>query len=179
MTLRRIRRPSPALVVACLALLVGLAGTGYAAVQLPRNSVGTAQLKNNAVTSIKVRNHSLRLIDFKAGQVPAGPAGPAGAAGPAGPKGDTGAKGDPGISGLVRVSGTLATGPGNHLGVTAVCPSGKKALSGGFSTAAAPADLRITTDVVLSDGVTYRVDGQSSTASSWNLAAFVVCANVS
>ena len=84
----RIRRPSPALVIACLALLIALGGTGYAALVLPANSVGTAQLKLNAVTSAKVKNGSLLRADFKAGQVPggaAGPAGPAGAAGPAGP----------------------------------------------------------------------------------------------
>jgi hypothetical protein len=47
------------MVVASLALLMSLAGTGYAATVLPRNSVGTAQLKNNAVTSAKVANGSL------------------------------------------------------------------------------------------------------------------------
>ena len=51
------RRPSPALIVACIALLVALSGTGIAAVNaLPRNSVGNAQLRNNSVTSLKVRN---------------------------------------------------------------------------------------------------------------------------
>jgi hypothetical protein len=73
------------MVVACLALTVALAGTGYAATVLPRNSVGTAQLKNNAVTSLKVKNLSLSRQDFKPGQLPAGPPGPAGPAGPAGP----------------------------------------------------------------------------------------------
>jgi hypothetical protein len=43
-------RPSPALVVACLALAVALGGTSYAAVILPKNSVGTAQLKRGAVS---------------------------------------------------------------------------------------------------------------------------------
>jgi len=62
--------------IAALALLVALAGTGVAAVSaLPRSSVGTAQLKNNAVISSKVRNHSLLRADFKPGQIPAGPAG--------------------------------------------------------------------------------------------------------
>src|ERR671928_68480 len=43
--MRRIRRlaPSPAMVVACLALAFGLAGTGYAVTRLPRNSVTTVQ----------------------------------------------------------------------------------------------------------------------------------------
>jgi hypothetical protein len=78
-------------VTATLALIVALGGTSYAAVVLPRNSVGSKQLKKaavtnsklrtNAVTSATVRNGSLRAKDFKAGQLPAGPAGPAGAAG--------------------------------------------------------------------------------------------------
>jgi hypothetical protein len=48
------RLPSPALVVACLALAVALGGMGYAAATLPRGSVGTAQLKNASVTPAKV-----------------------------------------------------------------------------------------------------------------------------
>ena len=44
--------------------------------------MGTPQLRNNAVTTAKVRNGSLLRADFKRNQIPAGPAGPAGAAGP-------------------------------------------------------------------------------------------------
>ena len=44
-------RPSPAMIVACLALFVALGGTSVAVISaLPANSVGTAQLKNGAVT---------------------------------------------------------------------------------------------------------------------------------
>jgi hypothetical protein len=89
-----IRRPSPTMVVACLALLLALGGTGVAAtVALAPNSVGTAQLKSNAVVSAKVKNGSLLRVDFRSGQLPAGPtgpAGPAGAAGAAGPAGPAG-----------------------------------------------------------------------------------------
>jgi hypothetical protein len=72
--MRRIRRlaPSPAMVVACLALAVGLAGTGYAVTRLPRNSV----------TTVQVKDFSLLARDFKKGQLPAGPPGPVGPAGP-------------------------------------------------------------------------------------------------
>ena len=66
--MRRItnRLPSPAMVVACIALIIALGGTAWAAT-LPRNSVGTAQLKKNAVTSIKVRNNSLTGVDINEG----------------------------------------------------------------------------------------------------------------
>jgi len=72
--------------VAILALVVALGGTSYAAIQLPKNSVGAKQIKPNAVTvkklnrnsvtSPKVRNGSLVAADFKANQLNArGPAG--------------------------------------------------------------------------------------------------------
>jgi hypothetical protein len=101
------RRPSPALVVACVALFVALAGTGVAAVEVlvPKDSVGTAQIRNSAVISSKVKDHSLNAKDFAKGQIPAGPAGATGAAGAVGPAGPVG----PGIStwAIVKSNGTL------------------------------------------------------------------------
>lgn len=99
--MRRIAQQlSYANVVASLALFVALGGASYAAVALPRNSVGTAQIKAkavhgsdlaaNAVTATKVKNGSLSAADFKAGQLPAGQQGAPGAPGPAGAKGDPG-----------------------------------------------------------------------------------------
>jgi hypothetical protein len=49
-------RPSPGLVVACIALIVALGGTGYAALKLPANSVGAKQLKKGAVVRAKIKN---------------------------------------------------------------------------------------------------------------------------
>ena len=69
--------PSPSMVIACLALLLVLGGSAYAATRLPRNSV----------TTVQVKNHSLLARDFRSGQLPRGPAGPPGVAGPAGPAG--------------------------------------------------------------------------------------------
>jgi hypothetical protein len=43
----------------CLALLVALGGTGYAAIKLSANSVGTKQLKRGAVTGVKVKRNAL------------------------------------------------------------------------------------------------------------------------
>jgi len=42
---------------------------------LPKNSVGTAQLKKNAVTSANVKNRTLLAADFAKGQIPPGPPG--------------------------------------------------------------------------------------------------------
>jgi hypothetical protein len=50
----RIRPPSPPLVIAALALVIALGGTSYAAITLPPGSVGTKQLKNHAVTPVKL-----------------------------------------------------------------------------------------------------------------------------
>ncbi len=55
----RFRGPSPAMTVAVIALIVALGGTSYAAFMVPKNSVGTRQLKNDAVTAKKIRNGSV------------------------------------------------------------------------------------------------------------------------
>jgi hypothetical protein len=52
-------RLSYANVVATLALVLALGGVSYAAMKLPKNSVGTKQIKNNAVTGAKVKKHTL------------------------------------------------------------------------------------------------------------------------
>jgi hypothetical protein len=49
------RRPSPAIVISCVALFMSLGGVGYAATQLPGNSVGSYQLRNGAVTYKKIQ----------------------------------------------------------------------------------------------------------------------------
>lgn len=71
MTHLRLRRPSAAMVVACIALAVALAPASYATVSqlLPADSVGTQQLQMDAVTSNKVRDFSLRKWDFKKGEL--------------------------------------------------------------------------------------------------------------
>lgn len=50
------RRVSPALIVAVIALILSLAGTTYAGIQIGRGSVGTFQLKKGAVTTSKLAN---------------------------------------------------------------------------------------------------------------------------
>jgi hypothetical protein len=74
-------RLSYANVVATMALFLVLGGGAYAAVTLPKNSVGPKQIKKNAVSSKKVKNGSLKAADFGSGQIPKGPKGPKGATG--------------------------------------------------------------------------------------------------
>lgn len=88
--------------VAYLALFIALGGTAVAAATLPRNSVGTRQIRDgqvknadlggNAVSSGNVANGSLLARDFVPGELPRGargPQGPQGPQGPAGPNNDS------------------------------------------------------------------------------------------
>jgi peptidoglycan hydrolase-like protein with peptidoglycan-binding domain len=98
----RLRRPTPSMLVACAALAVALGGTGYAAVSLPANSVGTVQVKN----------HSLRPVDLAPGVIRPGPRGPAGPQGAAGPTGPAGPAGPTARWALVRGDGTIVSQSG-------------------------------------------------------------------
>ncbi len=53
------RRPSAPLIVSFAALFVALGGVGYAATQLPPNSVGSAQLQNGSVGNWKLKFNSV------------------------------------------------------------------------------------------------------------------------
>jgi hypothetical protein len=87
--MNRIRkRLTYANVMSSIAVFLVLGGaTAVAAKQLGRNTVGDKQLKKNAVNSSKVKDHSLKRVDFKAGQLPTGATGPQGAPGSQGPPG--------------------------------------------------------------------------------------------
>ena len=91
-------------IMSVVAVFIALGGASYAAVNLPKNSVGTKQIKGKAVgtkqlkasaiKSNKVKNFSLRASDFRKGEIPSGPTGPTGATGDQGPPGpSTGAAG--------------------------------------------------------------------------------------
>jgi hypothetical protein len=84
--------------VGYVALFIALGGTSYAAT-LPRNSVGNKQIKNNAVTSSKIRNASIKRADIAASALVRGPRGLQGPPGPTG----TSAAG-------ASVAGTLPSG---------------------------------------------------------------------
>ena len=112
-------------VTATLALVIALGGTSYAAIILPANSVGTKQIKKravtasrirpNAVTSAAVRNGSLGAVDFRAGQLPAGPPGPAGA-----------------TNVVRRLAASQPVAPAALADVTLSCNLGERAITGGL-----------------------------------------------
>jgi hypothetical protein len=118
---------SPALWIALLALFVALGGTGYAALKVANNSIGTKQLKRgavkgpdlaaNAVTGPKVKRGSLERSDFKANSLPQGPQGPQG------PVGQTGASGSPAFGAV------LGRGTAVPAGTSFLAPSGQLAAS--------------------------------------------------
>lgn len=87
----RVVRQSPAMIVAMLALFVALTGTAVATTSA---LIGSAQIRNNSITGLDVKNRSLRPIDFR-GSV-RGPRGLRGLTGATGAPGATGATGPPG-----------------------------------------------------------------------------------
>jgi hypothetical protein len=55
----RVPRPSPAMIVALLALCLAVGGTAFAAVKLGKNAVKTKNIKNGAVTEAKIAGNAV------------------------------------------------------------------------------------------------------------------------
>ena len=163
----RLRPPSPALVIACLALAISLSGAAYAvSTALPRNSVGTIQLRNNAVNSAKVKNASLRAADFAPGQIPAGPAGP---------------QGPPGASGLQLISGSGASNSTSPKTQQQDCPAGKRAVGGGAVITGSVANTFLSTSRPSDPGTGWIASGREASggnAGSWAVQTWVVCVTI-
>lgn len=135
------RRPSPALIVALVALFVALGGSAYAALALPKNSVGSAQLINGAVTPTKLSQASKRALSRP---------GPKGETGAPGPKGDLGPKGDPGPKGETGAQGPEGPkGDAGAKGDTGAAGPGARILS--WDEAAGATPVRETIGTVLGD----------------------------
>lgn len=110
-------------VTATIALFLALGGGAYAANQmrLPKNSVGTKQLRKSSVNSTKVKDGSLLSSDFKSGQLPAGERGP------------QGPQGAPGATSVVTRYGTTGRPKEGEEGTSnARCLAGETVTGGGF-----------------------------------------------
>jgi hypothetical protein len=111
--------------VTILAFVVLCGGAAYAAIHLPKKSVGTKQLKKNAVTSVKVKDGTLRKGDFAPNQIPAGARGAEGARGPAGLAGTSHgyqANGSSSLSASLYATSvvSLSLPPGNYFAIATV-----------------------------------------------------------
>jgi hypothetical protein len=115
-------------VMATTAVFVALGGTSYAVASLPRNSVGTNQIRSEGVRSGDIRDRGITLRDISrdARESLEGQRGPAGARGAIGLKGD---KGDPGITQVVNVDGSQI-----KIGLTIKTQGGTVAASDGETT---------------------------------------------
>jgi len=60
------RRPSPALVISCLALFVSLGGVSYG---VATGFIDSREIKNNEVRSSDIRNNSIRTFDIRNNEV--------------------------------------------------------------------------------------------------------------
>jgi len=173
----RQRLPIVLSVTALVVAVLGSTPLGTAArnIVLPRGSVGTVQLRNNAVTGAKVKNFSLVAADFRRGQVPRGPVGPAG---PAGPAGAAGPQGPAGVLGLQNVFTTGAASSTATRQLTAGCPAGKKAIGGGATVLPLNTPGVAITAGYLADENTWvaRAREITATAVNWSLNAVVICA---
>jgi hypothetical protein len=171
----KIRIPSPAMIVAVLALTFALSGTAVAGVlitgtQIANNTVASVDLKNNDLRSIDVRNGTLKAIDFAPGQLTPGPVGPAGPAGP---------QGAPGLSGLEIVTASSASDSSGSKFVEASCPGGKQLVGGGARIVGAGGSVALDESYPLTStkwrAYAYEVN---ATAVSWRVDTFAICAAV-
>lgn len=183
-------------VVAVTALVVAVFGAtplGQAASRLvlPKNSVGAVQLRKNAVgarkiaksavTSAKVKDGSLLAVDFRAGQLPAGPRGPKGDPGPQGPKGDPGASGF--TKTVERYAPLQSVAAGSFGSSTAFCNAREVPTGGGgwtydpanqvYIVGSAPAPGAVSGKPFAGWGVEVR----NTSGSAQNFQAYVVCAS--
>jgi hypothetical protein len=137
-------------VAASLALFLALGGAAYAATQLPKNSVGTNQIRKEAVTAAKIAKKTRQQLQGARG--PAGQQGPQGKTGKQGAKGATGARGAQGNTGAPGVDGT---GPALEV-VTSLKPI-EAVGSTVVSQNLAPGAYVVTADVVIESTVTTAV----------------------
>ena len=192
------RRPSAPMIVAGLALLFALGGTGYAAGVVGIGSVGTPQLKADAVISSKVKDGSLLARDFKAGQLPrgaqgapgpAGSTGTQGSQGAPGPKGDVGAQGSAGAAGpagfssLTYVESEFGPFPaGTQYGGEAACPAGRHIVGGGVVSESGVAGDQQVNSSYPSDGLgagttSWWADVDNSSAVPLGFRVYAICAS--
>lgn len=184
----RTRLPSPALLVATLALLLSMTGTAVAAglitggqianntvshLDVKNNDLRSADVQDNALKSIDVLNGTLKAIDFAPNQLQPGPAGPAG------PQGPAGQQGAPGLAGLEIVKAQSALSSDTQRSMPVTCPAGKMVVGGGGLIVGAGGDVALDESYPTSPS-TWRATAYevNATGANWHLVAYALCASV-
>jgi hypothetical protein len=132
--MRRARRwITPANVLACLALFFALGGTGWAGQVIGNSSVGTSQLKSAAVTPAKIAPGAVTRSKIGKGAVGSDALAKGGVTAD---KLAAGVLGGVAGSKITTVNSAATAVPVNNDGtaVTATCPSGQKAVAGGWNS---------------------------------------------
>ena len=163
-------------VLALPALFSALGGTSCAALTLPKNSVGTRQIKPRAVTLSKLSTSARKSLKGHTG--PAGHTGPVGPVGPTGRTGDTGMTGARGpVNVVMRIGTSTAVGANASATASADCDAGEMATGGGFFT---QVDVQVTASrpAPLTAGgqaTGWRATVKNTTASSASFGAYAMC----
>jgi hypothetical protein len=135
-------------VIATIALFVALGGSSYAAITLPRNSVGANQLRTGSVRSSEVKDRTLNARDLSQAarrflRSQDGAQGPRGPQGPQGPQGERGLPGTtPGGNIIINIEsaqGTVGRKTDPDIPATAqataTCSGGTRVIGGGVNLA--------------------------------------------
>lgn len=124
-------------VTATLALIVALAATSYAALTLPKNSVGSKQIRAGAVRSEEVKNGSLGRAELsaKARRALSGKTGPQGPQGAMGPQGAAAAQYFAVVSSAGQLLSGNATGGGHQTPIGSYALSFSRSMAGCAVTA--------------------------------------------
>jgi hypothetical protein len=150
-------RPSAAMVVSLIALFMALGGTSYAALKLPKNSVGSAQVINGSLQKADLAKATAAALKGNAGpQGAQGTSGPQGAVGAAGPAGATGTPGAAGPAGEIGSPGaTGPSGPAGGAGFAASGPVTVTTTAGGASAQVGvlPLSGAVLTEIAASGGL--------------------------
>lgn len=125
-------RRASTMLVGVLALGGAAAGIAWAAIPSADGTINGCYQKSSG--SLRVIDPGTQSCSTKEVPISWSQRGPQGAVGPAGAQGEQGEPGLPGVSGLEYVEGpNIAGGANEFKQTTVVCPSGKKAISGGFA----------------------------------------------
>jgi hypothetical protein len=182
------QRPSGAMVVAIVAIVIATAGSATAAglitsAKIKNNTVTGADIRDGTVASKDVRNRSLVADDFRPGQLPTGPRGLTGAAGRTGLAGPPGAAGRDGVVRLEYPHDAAVLANGNSQDLAVGCPPGTFVVGGDAGafdvvTGDAVGNLVVRNQSIAGpDGYTAHFDNELASGNDAQTFIDAICAN--